>query len=207
MTPKNQTRAVNGRARQNKFSRTLAVIEKQHIVDGSMDLAFVATNGSAVIPLLSIPLDPVSLGARLNVASTIYERFRIVKITIRYVPSLPTTFQGRLVMGVHDDATSPVVPTTEQQVLNFRCSKQTNVYKQMSFRYQPVDTNRWFYCNADSVNDLRFTQPGVLFTIGTQTVQMFNSTTAAALPLLSGAVGTIQCDFVYAFCGRSFISD
>jgi len=170
-----------------------------------MNLGFVATNAGDTISLATLPLDPVALGQRLGTMATIFERYRIVSLRIKYRTSLPTVFQGFLAMGVHDDATSATVPTTQTQVINYRCSAEAPIWKDFSLVYTPVDSTKWYYCNADAANDLRFVQPAVLYYIGTTSVG--NYSTGTLTGLASSAVGLVEMDFIYDFVGATSISD
>jgi len=179
---------------------------------GRQTLLVVATGAGGIVTLVTSPLDPVSVGDRPGSVSAAFERFRIAKIVAHYKSFLSSTANGSLTMGIHDDAVASTAPSTSDHVLNFRTSVEFDVWKDSSMTYVPVDTSKWYYVNADSVNDPRFTQPAVLYLIGTNTLPITlpvsTTGTTVTFPVFASAnIGQVVIEYHYVFDGASLVRD
>jgi len=172
----------------------------------------VAINGPT-LATIAVKLDPVSLGDRPLIVAAAFERYRIVKISIKFRSSTPSTVSGHLYMGVHDDSASTAVqPSTGDQVLNLRTSSSFNVWKDNTITYVPIDKERWYYVNPESTSgDSRLVTQATLYIASAPSGFAFPvadtpPTTVYALNYVA-SLGEVDVEYHYVFDGASIIAD
>jgi len=116
---------------------------------------------------------------------------------------------GLLTMGVHDDAVAVNAPSTSDGILNFRTSRMDDIWKDFSITYSPVDRNRWYYINADSVNDPRFQTQAVLYYISSIISYPGLNSSGAYIDgtFGSGFAGNLTIEYHYLFDGATNVAD
>jgi hypothetical protein len=214
LTPSSKPKSGDRRARQNKRSgrasmtRLVSTIKTQLV--GRQNLLLLTTGSNGVLSGVASPLDPVSVGDRpANVAAS-FERFRICRMVFHFRSNLPSTSAGILAMGVHDDATNSVTTIGVNDILNFRNSVEFDCWKDQSIEYIPMDRSKWYYCNADTVNDLRFVQPAVFYIASGNALVLPTSTTGTSVtfPVFNTyEVGQVTIEYHYSFDGSSIQLD
>lgn len=178
---------------------------------GRQILTGVTTGMTGGINFTHLTLDPVSIGDRPAVLANIFERFKIAGMTITYKAACPSTFSGNVVIGIHDDDNAATAPTTGDQILNLRVSKQGDVWKDFSLSYRPVDPQKWYYCNANgTTSDSRFISPCTLFIGSTPVLVTLPGNSAGTVtspPVPSFVVGELTIEYHYVFDGATLVAD
>lgn len=163
------------------------------------------------VPLITIPLGPLSLGDRPAILASAFERYRIARMKVRFRSSCPTTVSGRFTMGIHDDASNGTsTVATMDQILNLRNSVTFTCYKDAVIDYVPVDANRWYYVNSESTSsDQRFTQQATFY-MGTPvnlTLPINNAGTFSSTAYNTSPVGEVDIEYHYIFDGATVVAD
>jgi len=207
-----QIRAVNRRASQNKSSgrggiTTLVSTLKTQLV-GRQIITTVSTAAGGTIALITLPLDPLSLSDRSALVAKAFERYKIVQMSFKWRSLCPSTFAGRLVMGVHDDATASAAPASNDSVLNLRNSKESDIWKDFVVTYAPVDTSKWYYVNTDA-GDPRFITQGTLYIVNTVAITLpGNAAGVVSAPSVNNfPVGDVTVEYHYVFDGATLVAD
>jgi len=196
---KTNRRAVNRRASQNKSSGLRGGVTH---LKGRQILLIASSNASGVVTIINQKLDPLTVGDRPAVLAGIFERYKIVKMVLRWRSSVPTTVGGHIYAGVHDDANSTsTTVTTADQVLNLRTSNSSDAFKDFTLNYVPVDQDKWYYVQAESSNsDPRFITQSTLYLVSSPLVAVGG--TWDSLP-----VGEIDVTYHYVFDGATIVAD
>jgi len=206
--PKNQKRAVNRRASQKKSSgpSQAELMNTATTIVGRMQIASVSSDVTGFLPTATLNLDPATVGDRLTIASTIFERYRIKSIRLTFKSSAPSNYGGRLTMGVQDDASSGTVPkATDDEILNLRCSNTELIHKDQTVVFTPVDPKKWYYCSSDGAPTDRFTVQAALNYGNNQTpfsLSNINSNVFDTVSVTSTVLGRIIMEYVYVFQGN-----
>jgi hypothetical protein len=168
---------------------------------GRQRFAAVAVNSSGLIGAAT-PLTIASLGDRPAAVGATFLRYRYVSLRFIYRSATSsatnaTNLQlGNLVIGVSDDVAFASGPTADQ-ILNLRTSRQTSIFRDVSFEWRPVDRSKWYYVGADpTTSDARFTTPGS-FAIATDVA--VGTTTAFT-------AGTIDVEYAIEFEGATIVA-
>jgi hypothetical protein len=109
----------------------------------------------------------------VGTVSTVFTRFRIKNLRFSYRNFVGSTQAGMITYGVLDDDAAiggtSYIPNTRDQILNLRRSCETNVWKNNSLQWSPLDKSKWYYTNSDeaAIGDDRFTVPGTLVALVT----------------------------------------
>jgi len=201
------------RARQNKNSgrgglTALVSTLKTQLV-GRQIISTVSTGAGGAIALVTLPLDPVALSDRSGLVAKAFERYKIVQMSFKWRSLCPSTFAGRVVMGVHDDATASAAPASNDSVLNLRNSREADVWKDFSVDYVPIDREKWYYVNTDPINDPRFLTQGTLYIVNTVAVTLpGNAAGVISAPSVNNfPVGDVTVEYHYLFDGATLVAD
>jgi len=203
---------VNRRASQNKRSGRVGLTNlvstlKTQLV-GRQELSSIAIAGN-IITLTALKLDPLSVGDRPAIVATAFERYKIVQMVFHWRTALPSIVLGQLDLGIHDDAVATISPTTSDDVLNLRVSREESVWKDFSLTWSPVDREKWYYVNPDAVGDPRFVTQAVAYIIG---AGIFFPSAGAAGAYQQGSMsgstaGSITIEYHYLFDGATKKAD
>jgi len=210
----NQSRAVTRRARQNKSSGRLSLTKlcstlKTQLV-GRQEVATISTNGTGGYALQAILLDPVSMALRPSLVSAAFERYKILQMDVHFISVLPSTISGLFTFGVHDDAVAAISPTSAATVLNLRVSTENDAWKNATVSYVPIDKDKWYYVNADSVGDPRFVNQATLYIAPPDTTYSMPGNTSGTYtsPAASNTpIGRIVVEYHYVFDGATLVRD
>lgn len=215
MTPSSNQKRGDRRARQNKRSggtsltRQVSTVKTQLV--GRQQIATVFTNSSGNIVLVSKNLDPVSIGDRAAVLAGAFERYRILSVNVFFRTTVPSTVCGTFAMGIHDDAGTGVVPSSPDQIMNYRSSRLNPVWKDGTISYVPIDKMRWYYTNSDSVGDPRFVTQAVFYLMSDASDPINLPANIAGTLMIanyaSQQVGVLVAEYHYVFDGPTRIAD
>jgi hypothetical protein len=169
----------------------------------------IPTTGAGLVTINSLPLDPVSVGDRPTILAGAFVRYRISRMSVHYRAFAPTTATGLFVFGIADDVNIAGTVTTTDKILNLRVSREVAVYKDATLNYVPVDSNRWYYCNADSVGDPRFvTQAQLYYGVSTTISILANLAGTISAATFSGQnIGELTLEYHYVFDGATISAD
>jgi len=105
------------------------------------------------------------LGARCSALASVFSRFRVNRLIIRFLAT--TSLGGNAVLGIVDDTTGEGDnPTTPADVLELRCSAiaMGNETVPVIFNWSPVDRTKWYYTfTGASGSDPRLVVPATLY--------------------------------------------
>jgi hypothetical protein len=134
-------------------------------------------------------LVPNFFGARATAFGSVFSRFRIKAMNIRFMQAVTGGTQVPTVVGVLDDTnSSSTLPTTGSDVLELRSSAfaQPGQTIPCNVLYTPVDKTKWYYIGAPTGTDNRLAVPGFLYAY---------TSAAATFPL--------EVDFSLVFAGAA----
>jgi len=207
--PKRSNNRRRGKTRRADTASNVDVLVKtvKTPLVGRMQYITVSSTTAGLIAETQNFLSPVSLGDRPNAVSAAFERYRINWIRFSWKSRMPSSVTGKFYMGVSDD-TSVVNPTTSDQILNFRTSRECDVWKDCSMMWRPVDRKRWAYIRAEASNsDQRLLQFGVFTLIGDGqiigTLSVLATGNAVLSPLVSSVIGTVDIEYSLVFDGAT----
>lgn len=134
-------------------------------------------------------------GTWINGLAALYDKFRILKLTLRWQPLFPTSASGGIVLYWDEDANDATSVSFTVAAQNFR-AKAAPIYEPFSLEVLPEQFNRlpWFLVKGTSTSDSTSdTTPGAL--VGNYTA--ITSTNAS----LTGAntVGYFWVDYIVEF--------
>jgi len=171
---RNNKRAVNRRARQNKAPNATTTVvgirdslerrlaKRSDMIDlvGRCLITLGSAGGAGV---LLNGFTPASFGVRLASIATNYSRWRIQSLNMNFV--IPSTVSA--VGIVDDDSLASGEPTSLATVYELRCSlfnqgiPAGGIITGNNMLWKPIDPSRWFYTTSQSsANDLRDVTPG-----------------------------------------------
>lgn len=198
------------RAREDSAARTSnAMVRRQRTprsitengittVRGSESIGQLGTSSSAAA-YNAVPLNLFStstsgiygLGSTwLGRQATLFNRFRIVSARLRYVPFVPTSTPGRIVMAFNGD-TDDNAPTTVAQVTQYQNSVEAPLWREVACN-MPTSAQREYVVSGGNYSGLP-TAPG-LFLVAT------DQATA------STSVGSLYLDYTVQFWSRAAFS-
>jgi hypothetical protein len=152
-----------------KFNMNLSRGQDSFNLKGKYLLGGVSLSTSPSTLVILTPL--AQLGARANALSSVFSRYRINRLIIRFLAT--QSLGGNAVLGVVDDATvEGDAPTTPQDVLECRCSAiaMGNETVPVIFNWSPVDRSKWYYTfTGASGSDPRLTVAATLYAASTNT--------------------------------------
>jgi hypothetical protein len=160
--------AIPPMALTEAFQRQLANHDPKVVIKTQI-LEFAQTSGSVV----SIPLIPANLGARIQQLTGCFSRWRVVKAIAVYKGPYATTTNGTVHIGWSDDyggeGGAGVVPTTASDISTLRCAGDTVAFKDLEVLWKPIDPEKWFYVFGTATGlgqtDYRLVCPATLWTI------------------------------------------
>jgi hypothetical protein len=206
ITPISHSKRGARRVRQNKSSGNRGTSHLR----GRQALVVCLTNSSGAVGFSTIKLDPLSLSDRPAAVAAAFQRYRIVRMVLRFRSSLPSNVAGHVYTGVIDDASDTTAITTGDQVLNLRTSQSSDVWKDHTLIFTPVDPSKWYYINAESsTSDQRFITQAT-FAIGSSQITIYGQTTGSPeiVPLpVSVPVAEVDVDYHYVFDGATIVTN
>jgi len=88
------------------------------------------------------------LGERPFILSTIFQRYKIIKLLFRIIPQAAVT--GLVAVGVSDDPDG-YAPVVAGAIGELRCSRVISISNpgdtNCEFEWAPIDKSQWYYCN------------------------------------------------------------
>jgi len=146
-----------------KFNQNLSRGQDSFNLKGKYLLSGVSLSST---PSTLIILTPVTqLGARANALSTVFSRYRINRLIVRFLST--TSLGGNAVIGIVDDSPGEGdAPATPQDVLELRCSAiaMGNETVPVIFNWSPVDRTKWYYTfTGASGSDPRLTTVATMY--------------------------------------------
>jgi len=156
--------------RQEAFERNLSLHQDTLVLRGK----FSTLNSTTTTPNVALFVTPTSFGARSGAVSTVFSRYRIKELIIRFMPNSTGT-AAIAALGVLDDVnTSSVLPTNYQAITELRCSATQfeGVTVEKTLTWSPIDKSKWYYTTADTVGDPRFSVPAVIYCAASATVSI-----------------------------------
>jgi len=176
---------------------------------GRATLYNVSTSATGTLVGQSTGLSPINVSDRPAVVAGAFIRYRISWIRFSWKSRLPSTVAGKFYMGVSDDDVA--LATTADQVLNYRCSRECDVWKDCSLMYTPVDKKRWAYCRVEGSADARLIQFASFTLVGDgNPLGVFEAPatgSAVLAPLAAQVVGTVDIEYSYVFDGATNVPD
>jgi hypothetical protein len=210
--PKRSNNRRRGKTRKvsSGLDTTRAVASVKTTLVGRQTLAAISTSATGTINLVTVELDPLSLTGRLAAVAGAFNRWRFKWIKFHFISRLSSDFIGLVTMGVSDDVNT-AAPSTRDNVLNFRTSKEVDCWKDMTMIWTPVDPSKWYYLRLEASNsDDRLVRPAVFYLTGDNTAVSFPSavtTTLSLAPLISTQVGTLDIEYMAVYDGASNDAD
>lgn len=134
------------------FERQLAVRKDRCMLKDKVLLTFTTTVGG----LYSTAISAAALGPRVAGVSRYFQRWKIVKLVVKYINPNPG-----FAVGIGDDP-SANGPTDAADIVQLRCSRITTSAGADSneFVWMPVDGDKWYYVSDEgTVGDVRLTAP------------------------------------------------
>jgi len=110
-----------------------------------------------------IPITPDALGGRLAVFSDQFEQHRLVKARVVFVPSVPTTTAGALVIYFRNDVGTSDIDIGRDELVHAATHPsfaQASVWEELSVDIQPSDANLRYF--NDESGDFRSQTQGML---------------------------------------------
>nr|QQP18789.1 hypothetical protein 2 [Soybean thrips tombus-like virus 4] len=94
---------------------------------------------------------------RLNRQAGMYERYRVVYVTVKFVPAVATTTTGSLYFSICPGPSQTAVKTADD-ILKLRPSRCVAVWQSATINMgQAIDTQRYMVCGDTSVDGTAFT--------------------------------------------------
>jgi len=139
-----------------------------------------------------------NISDRCAALGKLFERWQLLDLTVTFVPSVGSTTNGGLAIGIDDDIVESEnngSNTTYAKVMSLRNSATTQLYNPVSLHWKPTDRKKMYYCDANGStlitdNTLRLVAPCSIFAQGTTS----NLNGAAAF-------GYYRFDYVIKFAG------
>lgn len=197
-------------ARENSANRTSnAIVRRPKIPRVISDGRVTTVRGSETIGQLglgsafavsAVDLSPMGAGGSgvyglsgtwLGRQATLYNRYRYVSCRLRFVPFVPTSTPGRVVLSYNSD-NDDTVPTTIAQVTQYQNAVEAPVWRDVSTSYMPTHQKEFVVTTAASANAAGLpSRPGV-FVVGTDS--------GAGT---SNSVGSLYLDYTVQFWSRA----
>jgi len=141
----------------------------------------------------SFDVRPATLSDRVQIAGSIYSRYRIKRLKLIYKSTVPSTTNGALAIGVLDDANvsnSVGHINNYDTVVNLRRSNDNNLWRNFIVTWRPLDPLKWYYTDS-SGSDNRFSSPCSIFA-------SFDSTPGA-----NSVFGSVRLEYLVEFEGAT----
>jgi len=202
MMPK---RSNNRRRRQNRNGgNSIRIQSTTTLLPGKEVLAQINTTGAGFVSINVTNLNPLLFNDRVAQVAAAFNRFRIRKLVFTFKSRLASVYSGKLFFGVSDDPDVVATPSTGDQVLNLRSSRETAIWKTASVSYSPIDRSKWYYIRAEgSGGDVRLTSTGAFYFISDASAITVNGTAITAVTL----VGDMQVEYLYEFDGATVLAN
>jgi len=111
-----------------------------------------------------------TLSDRCAALGKLFERWQLMELVVTYFPSVGTTTNGAIAIGIDDDIVENENNTsniTYSSITSLRTSLQTQVYRDASVTWRPVDKTKFYYCDAagaaGTLPTVRFAAPCSIF--------------------------------------------
>lgn len=148
----------------------------------AVDLSPLSSGGSGIYGLV---------GTWLGRQATLYNRYRYVSCRLRYVPFVPTSTPGRVVLSYNSD-NDDTIPTTITQVTQYQNAVEAPAWRDVSTSYLPTHQKEFVVTTGSGANAAGLpARPGV-FVVGTDS--------GAGS---SGSVGSLYLDYTVQFWSRA----
>jgi hypothetical protein len=156
-----KARGVVIRTPTEAFERSLARGADSFNLKGKV----VFSQATSTTPAAFIVLAPSQLGPRATALATVFSRFRVNSVIIKF---METTSGFQTVLGIVDDAsgTEGDAPSSFGGVLETRCSALAFGAQTVPtyLEWRPVDKSKWYYCTSGATgSDPRLVFPAISF--------------------------------------------
>ncbi len=143
------------RSPRNNGSRAATVIDRARA-----ELSSIGTTSASGLFAYTAFLFSTSLNTRWAALANLYQRWRIKWMKFHYRGQVSTTYNGRVAMGVNEDADG-ANPTSFAQLMEVRCAAQCQGWSSMNLTYRP-SRETWLWTADLSLNEDRLEYPGFL---------------------------------------------
>jgi len=125
---------------------------------GKMIVSVPLTAGIGNIPFLS-----TAFGARTSAFLALFQRWKIQRLVIKPLTTLPTPITSQVVAISDDVSVTFSTAATQSELLELRCSRilGNQGTDTSEFVWNPIDPGKWYYTLAGT--DPRLSQPGAIY--------------------------------------------
>jgi len=142
-------------SRKSNGARNVTRINGHGIVNPA---TFSSAGGFLVMDAYDLDTDLIAAWTTLG---SIYEKWRIKKMTFRFITNRPMSEPGMIYMAVTDDPNESA-PIDRKGVIGMRTSVAANHSKDTSVSYRP-SSKGWFFTHDQIASDDRLEMPGVFY--------------------------------------------
>lgn len=180
------SKAINkARSNASHFSMTKGGRWKESLVfRGSEYLMSIPTVASPVVGtmLLNLDINPASmLGTRLAKFATLFEKYCFTKLRFKFVPSLPTTQSGTILLAYDRDVMDPTPPATDGGYREYRAmagARDESVFQDFHIDCPLLAPETGYFTNEVPQTDARLIYQGQLYVVAGQNFPSTSSYTS-----------------------------
>jgi len=185
--PKRHSRARKGRGRgagmaltpSQKFESELSKRKDRCVLKGANVFS------SSTVTVNTVSLYPSNMGQRPTDLSSVFARFRILRLVIKILPPTATTVAlGAFALGIEDDVglNTSETPVSVSGICALRCSCLFGGGQTLPTElvWNPIDPDKWYYTqigSTENTSDSRLRIPATIYfnvsTGSTVTFQVF----------------------------------
>lgn len=147
------------------------------------------------------PMAPASAGVYsleatwLGRQATLYNRYRYLRCTLRYVPFVSTSTSGRVAFAYTGD-TNDIAPTSVQTMTQYQNSVEAPVWREVTCNFQPTSQREFVVTSITGANSQGLPPAPGNFLVGTDS--------GAGS---SQSVGSLYLDYEVEFWSRAAFAD